>query len=60
MTSVKSLKNSYFFSAFFWSTLSKVLNAILALSLYPCCWVFMEKLNMDCFQLPLHVMAICI
>lgn len=28
MTSVKSLKNSYFFSAFFWSTLSKVLNAI--------------------------------
>ena len=28
MAFYKSLKNSYFFSAFFWSTLSKVLNAI--------------------------------
>lgn len=28
MSVYKSLKNSYFFSAFFWSTLSKVLNAI--------------------------------
>lgn len=28
MAFLKSLKNSYFFSAFFWSTLSKVLNAI--------------------------------
>ena len=28
MSSIKSLKNSYFFSAFFWSTLSKVLNAV--------------------------------
>lgn len=28
MAIYKSLKNSYFFSAFFWSTLSKVLNAI--------------------------------
>lgn len=28
MTNVKSLKNNYFFSAFFWSTLSKVLNAV--------------------------------
>ena len=28
MVFYKSLKNSYFFSAFFWSTLSKVLNAI--------------------------------
>ena len=28
MASLKLLRNSYFFSAFFWSTLSKVLNAI--------------------------------
>lgn len=28
MAIYKSLKNSYFFSAFFWSTLSKVLNAV--------------------------------
>lgn len=28
MAFYKSLKNSYFFSAFFWSTLSKVLNAV--------------------------------
>lgn len=28
MNSINKLKNNYFFSAFFWSTLSKVLNAI--------------------------------
>ena len=28
MPSINTLKNNYFFSAFFWSTLSKVLNAI--------------------------------
>lgn len=28
MYSVSSIKNSYFFNAFFWSTLSKVLNAV--------------------------------
>ena len=29
MLSIKSIKNSYFFSAFFWSTLCKILNAVL-------------------------------
>ncbi len=28
MSAIRSLKNSYFFSAFFWSTLSKILNAV--------------------------------
>ncbi len=43
MAVYKTLKNSYFFSAFFWSTLSKVLNAIFGFISVPMLLCFYGK-----------------